>query len=88
MRTYMFWFPDDMTDEELEIVVGNATEAIGYALHEKECEAKGAEFYNEGWGVDASNTEISIASKTSKGILTTNYDSSTGKVEHDWEATE
>ena len=43
-----------------------------YRIHEAEAEAKGAEFHNEGWGVNEDRTWISIASKTSKGVLTTN----------------
>ena len=50
----------------------HAREAQAYRIHEKEAADKGAEFHNEGWGVNVERNWISIASKTSKGILTTN----------------
>lgn len=49
-------------------------ETKAYELHEQEAERMKAEFYNCGWGVSAEENWISIASKTSKGILMTNVD--------------
>ena len=50
----------------------HSRENAAYRIHMKEAEAKGAEIHNLGWGVNVERNWISIASKTSKGVLTTN----------------
>lgn len=74
--------PDDV---EIDEIRSNVVEGIGFYLHELEAQRKVADFHNMGWGVAGSELAISIASKTSHGILTTNYDSETGHLEHRWE---
>jgi hypothetical protein len=51
-----------------------------YAEHNKECERRGAEMYNCGWG----QTDYGVASKTSKGILGSEINPKTMKVTHEW----
>jgi hypothetical protein len=65
----------------------HARESKAFRLHDAECVANNAVFYNEGWSVENTDTWISIASKTSKGILRTDVDFSTTPptVEHAWE---
>lgn len=48
--------------------------------HTKEAEAKGADFYNLGWGW----SDIDIASKTSRGILETQYGDQLDTFVHIW----
>lgn len=63
-------------------------EMKAYEIHIAEATAKEAEIWNCGWGVNAERDWISIASKTSKGILTTNIDfrqyPKHPEVEHVW----
>lgn len=51
------------------------------AAHEEEAKRKRAKFFNFGWGT----TDNSIASKTSKGILQSDYNPQTKKITHTWE---
>ena len=54
-------------------------------IHYAEIERVGAECWNFGWGTNVEGNWISIASKTSEGILTTNVDfDAGGTVEHVW----
>jgi len=61
-------------------------EEKAYRIHFAEAERAEAEVYNAGWGVNATKTWISIASKTSKGILTTNiqFGARPIAIEHTW----
>ena len=60
-------------------------EEKAFRIHAEEAEREGAKFFNCGWGVSVEGNWISIASKTSKGILTTNVDfDGVGTVEHNW----
>jgi hypothetical protein len=63
-----------MEDDEMD----PAQQAL-WEAHEKEAERAGAEFWNFGWG----ETEGSIASKTSRGVLTTTLWGT--EYRHDWE---
>jgi hypothetical protein len=57
-----------------------------YEIHLAEAERAKAEVYNLGWGVNSEGAWISIASKTSEGILTTDVDFSGAnpKITHEW----
>jgi len=81
MQTLILQLPDDCDATDIAAAL---VETIAFRLHEAEAEARQAEFYNLGWGVDGSEIEISISSKTSRGILRTNYNSETGYCEHTW----
>lgn len=82
MQTLIVKLPDDCDATE---VAERLIETIGYVLHEQALAKKeGAEFHNVGWGVSGDEHTISIASKTSHGILQTDYDSRTGEVSNTW----
>lgn len=54
-------------------------------IHAEEVERAGATFYNCGWGIEVDGNWISICSKTSEGLLTTNVDfDGVGTVDHYW----
>jgi hypothetical protein len=61
-------------------------EEKAYDIHCAEADNEKADIFNCGWGVNIEGLWISIASKTSKGILVTNVDFSTEPptVEHNW----
>lgn len=82
-NTIILHIPDDC---DLDEALGCAVENIGFRLHEAEADAKGAEFDNLGWSVDASEiSKIGIASKMVGGkVLETTYDAETGTVKHEW----
>jgi hypothetical protein len=81
MKMVMFYIPDEMDDV---LARASAVEAIGWELHNAELERMVVNVFNLGWGVSASELEISIASKTDQGVLTTNFDSERGHVSHTW----
>jgi hypothetical protein len=81
MKMVVFYVPDHMDETDAR---ATAVEAIGWALHDAELEAAKVQVFNAGWGVEASELEVSIASKTSDGILKTEYNSETGTVYHHW----
>lgn len=61
-------------------------EEKAFRIHCEEMDRRDATTYNLGWGVNVNNNWISIASKTSKGVLTTNIDFNTTPIdiEHSW----
>jgi len=61
-------FPFDRAEEEM------------VEAHTAEAAKRGAKIYNLGWGT----TDDGIASKTSRGILSTSR-TATGQYEHTWE---
>ena len=64
--------PWQLTDRKAEDKLLNA--------HTEEAEAKGAEFYNLGWAM----SDTGIASKTSQGILETQYGKEPNTFVHIW----
>jgi len=65
----------DCTDKDCETP---ALEQFVLKEHDKELKRKKATAYNYGWG----QTEDGIASKTDRGILSTDYHN--GRIEHSW----
>lgn len=68
-----------------EWITDNIIEAMAYAAQDEECERMKAEVYNMGWGVADNDSYISIATKTSKGVLTTEIVKETLELTHNWE---
>jgi hypothetical protein len=59
-------------------------EEKAYRIHIEEADRSKAKIYNLGWGVSVEGNWISIASKTSKGLLQTNIDFDTDTTTHEW----
>lgn len=74
-QTLTLLIPDDM---DIDVAREGCVEAIGWAAHDAATED--LKVFNAGWGVSGDQREISIASKTSAGIVQTNYNSETGVV--------
>lgn len=81
MQTIILQIPDSLDATEAQAVL---VEAVGFMLHEAEAEARQAEVHNLGWGVESSEVEVDISSKTSRGVLRTHYHAETGNVVHMW----
>lgn len=79
VQTLTILIPDDM---DIEDARAGCVEAIGWLAHDMATED--CDVFNAGWEVSGSEMEISIASKTSKGILQTYYNSETGCVSNTW----